>query len=60
MEETHFLIYVYTKRFPKNRFSGEAKRNQYKTSASKFHLTFEIEDYGSTMSLYLNYEYFSF
>lgn len=49
-------MYVYQQRDSQEYFSGEAKRNPYKTSAPKFHLTFEVEDYGSAMSLYLNYD----
>lgn len=49
-------MYVYQQRNSQEYFAGEAKRNEYKTSASKFHLTFEVEDHDSTMSLYLNYD----
>lgn len=49
-------MFVYQDTKFKNYFDGKAKRNTHKTSASKFNLTFEIEDSGDSMDLFLNYD----
>lgn len=37
-------------------FDGKAIRNTHKTTAPKFKLTFEIEDSGNSMELFVNYD----
>lgn len=49
-------MFVYQDTRYQNYFEGLAKKNSYKTSAPKFSLTFEIEDSGHSMDIYLNYD----
>lgn len=48
-------MFVYQDTRFKDYFAGKAKRNSHKTTAPKFKLTFEIEDSGSSMELFVNY-----
>lgn len=49
-------MFVYQNTRYQDYFEGLAKKNPYKTTAAKFSLTFEIEDSGHSMDLFLNYD----
>lgn len=49
-------MFVYQDTSYQNYFGGMAKKNEHKTTASKFSLAFEIEDSGYSMDLFLNYD----